>query len=238
MNKRPSLSVPSRGERLGGWIYLPFYVIILPILLSVLVVVRGHLELTDADQIQMNLLYGVINFLILGFIFRKYLNESARQAFSRPGRFLLALLGGLSIYFFGTTAMTSLSDYLIPGMENVNDSMIVGLMDSGRIEMIIFAVALAPIAEELIFRALIFSSIYPRSRFWAYFVSMCLFSLIHVLGYVGSYPLATLILCFLEYLPASFGLAWALEFSGSIWANIGVHMLANTFAMLSILTAR
>lgn len=237
MNNRPSLPVPSNGERLGGWIYLPFYLFLLPVMLAAILIAMGHTGLSAEDQIRMNLIYGALNFLILGFIFRKYLNESAAQAFSRPGRFLGAIFGGLVIYFFGTSTMASLSEYLIPGMENVNDAQIVELLDSGRVEMLIFTIALAPLAEELIFRGLIFSTIYPRSRFWAYAVSICLFSLLHVLGFIGSYPIATLGVCFLEYLPASFGLAWALEFSGSIWADIGVHMLANTFAMLANLTA-
>lgn len=237
MNDRPSLPIPSRREQLGGWIYLPFYIFLLPVILTAIYIMMGHTGLSAEDQIQMNLIYGILNFLILGFIFRKYLNESARQAFSRPGRFLIAILGGLAIYFFGSSAMASLSDYLIPGMENVNDAEIAELMNNGRLEMLIFTVALAPITEELIFRGLIFSSIYPRSRFWAYAVSICLFSLVHVLGYVGSYPLAMLGVCFLEYLPASFGLAWAMEFSGTIWANIGVHMLANTLAMIVNMTA-
>ena len=237
MNNRPPLLVPSRVEQQRGRIYFPFYIFLLSVILTEIYVAMGHTALTAEDRVQINLIYGIINFINLVLIFREFLSESAVKAFSRPGRFLIALLGGLVIYFFGSSAMTTLSDYLIPGMENVNDAGIVELLNNGRLEMLIFTVLLAPITEELIFRGLIFSSIYPHSRFWAYAVSICLFSLVHVLGYIGKYPIATLAVCFLEYLPASFGLAWALEFSGTIWANIGVHMLANTFAMLAKLTA-
>ena len=85
------------------------------------------------------------------------------------------------------------------------------------------------------FRGLIFTSIRPRSRFLAYLVSMLTFSVMHVLGYIGSYPIGTLGLCFLQYLPASFALAWALEFSGTIWAPICVHTIANLVAMLAMM---
>ena len=112
------------------------------------------------------------------------------------------------------------------------DSNIEQIAGHGFALMCLFTVLFAPLAEELMFRGLIFGSLRPRSRFLAYAVSMLAFALLHVLGYIGSYPVSTLALCLVQYLPAGFALAWALEFSGSIWASIGVHMLANAFAML------
>ena len=94
------------------------------------------------------------------------------------------------------------------------------------------ALLLVPTVEELMFRGLIFSSIRPRSRFWAYAVSMLVFAVMHVLNYLSSYPIGTLALCFLQYLPAGFALAWALEYSGSIWASICIHTINNAAAML------
>ena len=92
--------------------------------------------------------------------------------------------------------------------------------------------------RDILFRGMIFTGIRVHSRFWAYAVSMLAFSLIHVMGYVGQYPLHTLALCYLQYLPASFALAWALEYSGSIWAGICLHMIANTIAMSVMLLVK
>jgi len=42
----------------------------------------------------------------------------------------------------------------------------------------------------------------------------------------------TIILCFLQYLPAGFALAWCYRRSGSIFASILVHMTVNQMGML------
>ena len=89
-----------------------------------------------------------------------------------------------------------------------------------------------PIAEECFYRGLIFRNLYDKSPFLAYAVSMVIFSLAHVLGYVGMEDLGTLALCFLQYLPAAFALAWSYRRSGSIFAPILIHMVVNQTGML------
>lgn len=229
---RPAFLLLSRGEKIAGWIYFPFFILLLSLILTIVFLVLGLDVLDEAQQLYMNVIYGGINFVVLGLCFRKYLAKSLRQAGHFRGRFLVAVAGGFAIYYFGNILAALVTQLIQPGMENINDSHIEDLAGHGFALMCLFTVILTPLAEELMFRGLIFSSLRPRSRFWAYAVSMTAFSLLHVLGYIGAYPLSTLALCLVQYLPAGFALAWALEYSGSIWASIGVHMLANTFAML------
>jgi membrane protease YdiL (CAAX protease family) len=92
-------------------------------------------------------------------------------------------------------------------------------------------VILAPITEELLFRGLIFRSLFDRSKVLAYLVSMCLFSFIHLTNYIGYLDIQWLGLAFLEYLPAAYCLAFAYHNSGSILSPMLVHALVN---MLSI----
>ncbi len=229
---RPDVIVPTLGEKIAGWIYLPFYILGLALILSTLFALLGYDVRSIKVQLDLNLTYGILNFVVLGFFFRRYLLKSARQVKAYPGRFFIALAGCLAIYFFGSTAMEWFTRLIDPALKNVNDASITAMTEYGLGKVLLFALVLAPVAEELLFRGLIFSSIHPHSRFWAYAVSMLAFSFIHVLGYVGSYPPKTLALCFLQYLPASFGLAWALEYSGSIWCCFCVHLLSNTIALL------
>ena len=98
--------------------------------------------------------------------------------------------------------------------------------------MTIGTVILVPVAEECLYRALIFRNIYEKSPVWAYIVSMVLFSLAHVAGYVILADFGTLVLCFFQYLPAAFALAWAYRKSGSIYASILIHMTVNQAGML------
>ncbi len=232
---RPALILLSRGEKLAGWIYFPFYILLLSLILSVAFMALGRDVTASGNQLYMNFIYGVINFCVLILCFRGYLGKNLRQAKQFPGRFFAAVGVGFLIYYAGTAIVTMLVQLIEPGLENINNENIEAMAGHGAILMVIYAVLLVPTVEELMFRGLVFSSIRPRSRFWAYVVSMVAFSLLHVLGYVGSYPVKIIALCFLQYLPASFGLAWALEFSGSIWASIGVHTLANSVAMLAML---
>ena len=89
-----------------------------------------------------------------------------------------------------------------------------------------------PIAEECFYRGLIFRNLYDKSPFLAYALSMILFSLAHVLAYVGMEDFGTLALCFIQYLPPAFALAWCYRRSGSIFAPILIHMVVNQTGML------
>ena len=231
---RPAFILLERGEKLAGWIYFPFYLVLISLGLSFLFMALGRDVTAPRNLLYMNIIYGVINFCVLTLCFRRYLGKSLRQARRFPGRFFAAVGIGFAIYYFGTVLATILIQSIEPGLENINDSALEQIAGHGMILMVLYTVLLVPTVEELMFRGLIFSSLRPRSRALAYLVSMLAFSVMHVLGYVGSYPVRTLALCCLQYLPASFGLAFALEFSGSIWASIGVHTVANLVAMLAM----
>ncbi len=228
---RPAVIPLERGEKLAGWIYFPFYLVGISFGLSFLFMYLGRDPSNPRNLVYMNLVYGCINVCVLTVCFRRYLRRSLRQLGQFPGRFLTAAAVGTAIYFFGTSAAVYLTELISPGLENINNAAIEEISEYGVPMMTAFSVLLAPIAEELLFRGLIYGSIRPRSRFWAFAASMLAFSALHVLAYVREFPASTLLLCLVQYLPASFGLAWALEHSGSIFAPIAVHMLANAVSM-------
>ena len=232
---RPAIILLNRGEKIAGWIYFPFYILLISLMLAIIFRILGRNFMEPGNLLYLNLIYGAINFCVLTVCFHKYLGKSLRQVKRFPGRFFAAIGIGFAIYYFGTVIVGNIVQFIEPGLENINDSNLEGIAEHGRLLMVVFTVLLVPTVEELMFRGLIFSSIRPHSRFWAYAVSMVVFSLMHVMGYVGQYPLSSLGLCFLEYLPASFALAWALEYSGSIWAPICIHTLINLMAMAAML---
>lgn len=237
----PAIILPDPREKLAGWIYLPFYFLLLPLALGMvagaLMTVLGLVPDEQTLAIHINFAFGLINFCFAIIAFWRYLVRSARQVPRFVGRFFGALFGGLAIYFVGNIVMGILTQIISPTMENVNDAAIQTMLGVNTVEMVIFTVLFAPLTEEVLFRGLIFTSLRTRSRVAAYVVTVVVFSAIHVIGYIGKESALSIVLSFVQYFPASFALIWAMEFGGSIWVSIGVHTLANGFAMLMMLLA-
>lgn len=235
----PAIILPDPREKLAGWIYLPFYFLLLPLMLGLvasgLMILLGLSLDEEALTIHLNFAFGLINFCFVIIAFWRYLVRSARQIPRFVGRFFGAVFGGFAIYFAGNIVMGILIQIISPAMENVNDAAIQNMLGTNTLEMVIFTVLFAPLTEEVLFRGLIFTSLRTRSRALAYIVTILVFSVVHVLGYIGTEPALSIFLSFIQYFPASFALIWAMEFGGSIWAGVGVHTLANGFTMLMML---
>ena len=88
-------------------------------------------------------------------------------------------------------------------------------------------VLLVPVAEEALYRGLLFQGFQRKSRLLAYCLSTLIFAGLHVVGYIGSADLITLCLCFAQYLPAGITLAWAYEKADTIAAPMLMHMIIN-----------
>ena len=232
---RPAVVLLEPYEKIIGWIYLPLFFVVLPVVLTFAAMLLRIDVLSLRVQVLLNAGLELCSFLLLAVCFHRYLGRCFRQTRSFPGRYFLAVVVGVVIYYFGTALMSFLTQLADPELENINNSTIETMAGANIPIMLVYTILLAPLVEEILFRGVIFTSLRAHSRFWAYAVSMVAFSLVHVMGYVGQYPLLTLALCFVQYLPASFALAWAMEYSGSIWASITVHMIANTIAMAVML---
>ena len=220
---------PSRRETLWGGIYLVLYMTVLPLAvpLAVMFLFPG------LDAARINFVYFTLNFAATAVIFRKFLIQSVRDAFlAGLPTVKYALLGYLgSIMLTGMMVSAILEMY--PEFMSVNDNAIHTMVDQNRALMFLGAVVLAPVTEELLFRGLIFRGLYGRSPLAAHLVSMGLFSLIHVSGYVGMYDAKLLFFCFLQYLPAACCLNFTYQQSGTILSPILMHMATNLVAMLA-----
>ena len=112
-----------------------------------------------------------------------------------------------------------------------NDNAIGTMVQENRALMILGAVVLAPVAEELLFRGVVFGGLFNRRPVMAYVLSTVCFSAIHVVGYIGLFSWDILALCFLQYLPAGICLAWSYARSGSILTPILIHTLVNAMGV-------
>ena len=112
-----------------------------------------------------------------------------------------------------------------------NNDAVTGLARTDYKRMIAVAVLMAPLVEECLFRGVVFGTIRPKSRFWAYAASIALFSLYHVWQYVLVYQDPKLLLSALAYVPVSAALTFCYEQTRSIWSPVFFHMCINALSL-------
>lgn len=225
-NKKLRITMTAQETALG-WLYLALELFILPALLSL-----GNARLPrPLSSAYLNFIFFSLNFLAVILIFHGFLRKSIVQAGKHFGELLQAAVLGFVAYW-----AVSLLIRMIPAFQfsNINDQSIAG-MAAGNLPLIaIGTVLLVPVAEETLYRGLLFQGLYNRSRAAAYVLSTLAFCAIHVVGYIGSASPKLLILCFLEYIPAGLCLAWAYAKADCIFASILIHTVINAMGIYAM----
>lgn len=216
----------TRRETVLGWIYLLLSLFVLPV---VLYLINGLLN-GPLSNTEVNLAFMGLNFLAVGLIFRRFLTSSVKAAANRPWRVLAYAAAGFVLYQLGSILIAIAIVFVSPDFSNVNDNTVIGLFQEHATLMSISTVLLVPVAEESLYRGLLFQGFQRKSRLLAYCLSTLIFAGIHVVGYIGSTDLITLCLCFAQYIPAGVTLAWAYEKADTIAAPILIHIIINLIA--------
>jgi len=219
---------PAPNEFVFGLIYFLLQLLVIP---GILVAVNMMLS-NPLPEATLNVICFAVNFVAVLIIFRKFLLANFQTAREAPWYMLRCAGVGFLIYMAGNTVFGLVSTVIDPNFSNINDAAIMEMVQHNYGLMTVGTVLLVPAAEECFYRALIFRNLYDKSPVLAYLLSMVFFSLAHVLGYVTMADWTTLVLCFLQYLPAGFALAWSYRRSGTIFAPILIHMTVNQTGML------
>lgn len=222
---------PGSRETAAGFGYLAFQMLLLPSLLS-----WANLKLSHPlNAAELNFVFYLVNFIAILLIFHDFLSQSLTQVFQHPILFAEAVILG-TVAYYGLFWLTNQTiSLLVPGFSNHNDESIMAMLSTSRLLMLVGTVVLVPITEECLFRGLIFRNLYGKSKWFAYIASILAFSVIHIIGYLGSYTPVQLLMAFLQYLPAGLCLAWAYIRGGTIFAPIVIHSLVNYLSIQSIL---
>ena len=228
-NNKTSLTL-TKSELWIGWLWLLFELFLLPTLL-VMVNVWANYPLGSA---WINFIYFCINFVAVLVIFRRLLGHSIIHLGSNFPRCVKAAFLGFCVYYVTTLAMTNLIEFLYPGFSNINDSNVSSLARLEYVPMVIGTVILVPITEEILFRGLVFRSLYAKNRLLGYMLSTVIFCAVHIMAYIGSAEPMTLALCFIQYIPASLCLAWAYAEADNIFAPILIHTAVNLMGILAL----
>lgn len=215
----------TRRETALGWCYLLFSMFALPFIL----VFFPSLSVTEV-----NLIYFFLNFLSVILVFHRFLWVSVKKAARTPWQCLRFAVYGFGLYYLLSLLLSRCILLIDPDFFNVNDASLLDMTREHTTLMILATVFLVPVYEEVMYRGLFFLGLHKKSRLLAYGVSMLVFSSIHVMGYIGIYDPLTLTLCFTQYLPAGFALAWAYEKADTIAAPILIHITINQIGISAL----
>lgn len=232
MSRSRSLSTYLTGqEMLSAIVYLVLQLFALP---SLLRWVNAQLAapLNDAE---LNFVFYLVNFMAMLLIFHDYLSRSTRQATQHPGQFCEAVILGLVAYYACSYVTNWIISLLVPNFTNYNDEAIAAMRNGNAFLVLIGTVVLVPPFEECMYRGLIFRSLYRKNRVMAYILSMVIFAMIHILGYLGTYSPLELLMAVLQYLPAGLCLAWTYVRGDTILSSIVVHAAINYITIKSLL---
>lgn len=228
MNK---LSVTLSGkEKLLGWIYYPVQLLVLPLFLSLANVLAG----SPLSESVLNFVYFATNFLCVLAIFFQFLKENSMIAAKAPVQCISYAVAGLVLNWGLSFAVQIFITAVSPDFFNVNDASIGNMVQENFTLTAVGTVLLVPLAEEALYRGLIFGSIYNRRPFAAYVISICVFASVHVIGYIGMYEPLHLALCFMQYIPGAFALAWVYAKADTLWAPILMHMTINLIGVAAM----
>ena len=220
----------NRKEKLFGTCWLVFQTLFFATLLQVL----NLLLPAPLPQTDVNFVFFAVNFTAVILIFRRYRWAQIRLVPEILDKVLCFAITGFAAYMAMNFLLMQVLFALDPGFTSVNDVTIQKLVAEDYAIMFFGTVLLAPITEEILFRGLVFRGVYDRSSVLAWILSVLLFCAIHIIGYIGAYPWQTILLCFVQYLPAGICLAGAYRLSGSLLSPILIHALVNLLAMLSL----
>lgn len=224
-----TLTLSPKRKQLA-WIYLFFELLILPTILLLLGIALG-----TTSESTLNLLYYLINFVVCLILFAPMLRQSLRIAAEAPLSTLGTAISGFLLLQLTNILMGFLILYVYPDFSNVNDAAVAGLITQQPLLMGLCVSFLVPVAEECLFRGLLFAPLYRQKPLAAYLLSVLFFSAIHVVGYIGLFPVEVLLLCFVQYIPAAWILCYALARTNSLAAPILIHCAVN---FMSIFTLR
>ena len=221
----------STAEQVAGFCYLPFYVVLLSMLLQYL---SGLFDL-NLTSLQINVCYFVVNCIMVWVIFHNFLIRSFRGI--RFWELIQALILGFVLYYAGNFVFSLVMGWLNIDITSYNDETVMMLAQQSRFAMIVCGVILAPMVEETLVRGLLFGVIRRKSRIAAYVVSIVFFAVIHVWQYLMAYDFKSVLFAALQYIPAGIALGWTYEKSNTVWAPIILHMVINaiSFGVMSFL---
>lgn len=223
-----SLPSLSRREKYLGIAYLIFEFTLMSTVLQLVY----SLFSPEIDPALYHFLYFSVNFICVLGIFSRFVKKNMLRTVGHPDVLALTVVIGFGLYWVASVALGVLIPILFPDYVNLNDSSLLSIFERHPLLLVLCTVLLAPVAEEMLFRGLVFGWLFEKNKWLAYTLSVFIFAAIHVVQYIGLYSPAHLAVALVQYLPAGIVFAWAYHRSGNLLAPILIHALNNGLAIL------
>lgn len=222
----------TRREKRLGWLCLPCCVIVLPLVFGLWASPLAFF------------LEKAIGCAAVAVVFRRFLRESFHVPLITPFKIGLKAVLGLIVSYVVTIFMNDLFFFYLPDFfaytdfgpmyYNVNEAAFAELVRRNFLLTAVAFVVLTPIAEEVLFRGLLFGQLCPRSKLLAYILSVGLFAFLPVMGLMGQYPASYLVLNFLQYVPLGLALGWVYTSTETIITPIALRMVLHALAICAM----
>lgn len=221
-------STMSKPQRMAGYIFLPFHIIILPLFAAMLETYMPG----GIDDTTVNLLYYGMGFAFCLIAMWQYLRNAFDVLLDNLATNLAALFfGGISYFLLNYLASGVLFAILGDDLLNSNNEIVLNLTGESSRAAAAIAVFIAPVIEEVLFRGVVFGSLATKHRRLAFFVSIGLFAFYNVWQLAYASMNWTIFAYMILSVPMGYAMAWVYEKTNSIWSPIILHMLINIIYM-------
>ncbi len=221
----PFTSALTKREAIMVLAYLPVHLVLLQLGFTALVE-RGVLP-----EARATLLYYVVGFLYMVLSAFGFLRRDFDALIDAPFYCIREILRAY-LWMLGFNLILGMLLLLVSGEENPNNQSVMNVYIQDMGSMKAAVVFLAPVVEEMMFRAGIFGVLRGRNRRAAYIVSALCFALYHVVPYALQAPIYWVFV--FQYIPVSLLLARCYERTNSIWCSIFFHMLVNGVSLSAL----
>jgi len=224
-NRREQMT---KQERTRGWIFFALYILVLPILVGLVRFVMESVWAFSLSDVSANFIYHVALTAAICILFSSYL----ANAWNILQDFLPENLIALGIGFFGYLLLKFLVGVLpLPMVDTLPMDYAQEYLYAPQLTVMVF-IFLMPIAEELLFRGLLFGTMKQSSRPLAYTVNILIFCLSAVWPLAITAGDVRYIWNALEYLPAALALCWCYDKGGSIFSPIVLRWMIHAIVLL------
>lgn len=227
---RPQLTVE---EQRVGWVFFGLYLFVFPFLVGLVTrFLDEHLEL-GFTAAQSSAVYYAAMLLLLAAVFWNFLKNAFRILRDNTRRNVFALAAGA----VGGLVLTVLVSLIPLPVENpvIGDYRAQFFLSPGYTTAVVMF--LRPMAEEILFRGLLFGSLRKKNRAVAYAVSVGLYALMAAWQFAVPDGGPLYLLLALRYLPMAAAATWAYDVGGSVFTPMALRVILNGLFLVFALIA-
>ena len=179
----------------------------------------------------LNLVFGAMMLILLVLLLRGFLKDNWKDFMQNKKAIILKGVMTFVLVYLANYIGTIIVMVMGGASNSANQAGIEQILSRVPVPMIIYAVLIGPVVEELMFRGVIFTTLRRKHRTLAYVVTALAFGLAHVYASILSGNVSEIVQIF-PYFFAGLVFCYGYESSNNIFASIIGHMGNNLVAVL------